>query len=277
MRLLLLLVMVAQVCLGQEVKHRFMPDNDLNRYDNINELSNISERDFFRLLKEVEDLYRPIVKKHGGELVFVNDWEDPTVNAYAQRIGRNFQIHMFGGLARRNEVTQDAFQLVACHEMGHHLGGFPYVQGWAANDGQSDYFAVHACGKLLWGDQVEKNAERAKVVMEYPRKVCDQAYASIEDRHLCYRLTQAAKSLADLLSYGRARFETPDLNQVSRTISQHPPGQCRLDTMVAAGLCQVPWDEEVIPRDEKMSEQYLCVQKRELVGFRPRCWFKPSR
>ena len=46
-------------------------------------------------------------------------------------------VAMFGGLARRPEVTKDAFQFVVCHEVGHHLAGWPFAYDWASNEGQS--------------------------------------------------------------------------------------------------------------------------------------------
>jgi len=75
-----------------------------------------------------------------NELVIDKHWEDGTVNAYASENGNNDVISMFGGLARHPAITPDAFYLVACHEIGHHLGGAPKKGNtqWASNEGQAD-------------------------------------------------------------------------------------------------------------------------------------------
>lgn len=249
----------------------FMPENDLYKQDKLHEqAAKIQKIDFDAAIAEVAKFYAPLIKgTHGADLVFVKAWADPTVNAYAIQYGSRWEIHMFGGLARRPEVTRDGFQLVACHEMGHHLGGFPMVSEWAANEGQADYFATLACGRVLWKDQVAKNAASARTIAAYPKQACDIAWRSTADRNLCYRLAQAGKSLADLLSGSMARYETPDPTVVDVTINEHPAGQCRLDTYLAAAFCPIPWDNEVIPQTEEESAQYTC-------NNRPRCWFKPS-
>ena len=72
-----------------------------------------------------------------------------TVNANASQRGRTWIVNMYGGLARRPEITPDGFAMVLCHELGHHMGGFPFVSGWAANEGQSDLFATLSCGRIL--------------------------------------------------------------------------------------------------------------------------------
>lgn len=255
----------------------FMPDNDLYKQDRFynghpeSKMSeSILESEFDAAIQQVSDFYAPLIKAtHGAELVFVNAWEDPTVNAYATQNGTQWEIHMFGGLARRPEITKDGFQLVACHEMGHHLGGFPYVQDWAANEGQADYFSSLACGRALWKGELAKNAASAKTIPAYPKKQCDIAWRSTADRNLCYRLSQAGKSLADLLSGRTAKYETPDKSVVASTNNAHPAGQCRLDTYLAGAVCAARWDNEVIPTTESESARYTCEN-------RPRCWFKPA-
>lgn len=261
----------------ERVLATFMPENDLSRYDSIDAASNVTEQQFHDVLGEVERFYQPIVKAHGGELVFVNDWDDPTVNAYSSRQGNVWRVNMFGGLARRQEITPDGLALVACHEMGHQVGGWPYVQGWAANDGQSDYFATLSCAKELWKDQHEKNKDALALIPPYPKKLCDDAHQLDEARDLCYRTALASKSLADLLSGNQAKYETPDKRVVSRTEPYHPQGQCRLDTYLAGALCPTVFIKDKIPATERDSAPSVCLQKREGFGFRPRCWFKPEK
>lgn len=124
-----------------------LPDNDLWREDN-KILSNITEEEFYSVIDEMRAIYAPIIRGFGGWFVLSGNWDDSTVNAYASRSGAEYHVNMFGGLARRPEVTLDGFRMVICHEIGHHLGGFPN-EGWASYEGQSDYYATHACAKKI--------------------------------------------------------------------------------------------------------------------------------
>lgn len=272
MKRLVLGLLFGEICFG----HSFMPENDLHKQDRLSKFENISSIEFDKAIAEAEEFYAPLFKMHNAELVIVKKWDDPTVNAYATQIGSRWEVHMFGGLARRKEITPDGFQLVICHEVGHHLAGFPFVQSWAANEGQSDYFATQSCGRRLWEDDVEKNAIAAQTIPIYPKQLCDAAWSSVERRNLCYRVAQAGFSLAALLSSGSARYETPSKQVVARTYNQHPAGQCRLDTYMAGALCVVKFDVEVIPKTEKDSAEVSCLSSRKDIGFRPTCWFKPA-
>ena len=69
-----------------------------------------------------------------------------------------YKVIMFGGLARRPEITADGFLLVVCHELGHHLAGYPFIDDWAANEGQADYFATQSCTKNIWQNDNETNS-----------------------------------------------------------------------------------------------------------------------
>lgn len=251
-----------------------MPENGLDQFDTIAS-TNVTLQVFNDVITKVEAYYRTLIEtQHAASLSFVRDWENPTVNAYATRIGDQWVVHMFGGLARRPEITPDGFLLVACHELGHHLGGFPYVNEWAANEGQSDYFSTLSCAKTLWAK--DSNSDSRKFIPAYPKKLCDNSWKSQADRDLCYRIVLAGKSLADLLSSHTAKFETPDQSQVDATDNQHPAGQCRLDTFIAGALCAVRFDDHSIPESEENSAMVSCLQSRKEIGFRPRCWFLPT-
>ncbi len=269
----------------------FMPKNDLHLFDNVKRIATIDEADFNARIDQVEKIYAPIFAAHGAKLVVERKWTDPTVNAYADQRGTNWTVSMFGGLARRAEVTGDGFSLVICHEVGHHLGGYPfYSSDWAATEGQSDYFATQACAKMLWSDQKEENAKFRGAVPELVAQKCDAAYANPDEQNLCYRSAMGGKSLASLLAAlgrtGEPKFETPDPKVVTRTNSAHPAGQCRLDTYFQGGLCTKAFDQAVIPGKsgstgsnnadaENEADKFACGGKAGSAdGVRPACWFK---
>lgn len=267
----------------------FLPPNDLHLQDTIMN-SNVTEEEFNQAIDLAEEIYTPLINEvHGGRLKINRLWSNNTVNASASQFFGTWSVNMYGGLARRPEVTLDGFTLVLCHELGHHLAGFPFSSRWAANEGQSDYFATLSCAKLLWGDDLEVNASFAGVIDDYPKALCDDAWQIQTNRDLCYRSMVAGKSLADLLSALREQtveYDTPDTNVVSRTDNSHPDGQCRLDTYMAGALCAQEFDPDLIPgkdlgssrnsaRAEEVSRAYTCSRADAFeIGVRPLCWFK---
>ncbi len=275
----------------------FMPENNLHLFDNVKSLAGITEAEFNARIDEVAEVYGPIVDGHGAKLVFGRNWTDSTVNAYADQKGKTWAVEMFGGLARRPEVTADGFSLVVCHEVGHHLAGYPFYKGflifppkWAATEGQSDYFATQACAKLLWSDQRELNAQSRENVPAAVQKKCDAIYKDTDEQNLCYRSAIAGQSLAKLLSALNSdkvpAFDTPDTSVVSKVFDSHPKGQCRLDTYVAGALCNTDFERTLIPGKngnngsnnntaEQIAEKYSCGGKAgSAPGVRPACWFK---
>ena len=86
---------------------------------------------------------------------------------------------MFGGLARHKLVTPDGFALVACHEMGHHLGGAPRRGGWASNEGQSDYYATTKCARRIWAEDnnaaiMQDRISKGLEISEKAQQECDR-------------------------------------------------------------------------------------------------------
>ncbi|HEX2691402.1 MAG TPA: hypothetical protein VHN14_32535, partial [Kofleriaceae bacterium] len=128
-----------------------LPPNDLWKQDNRFAATGITEQQFNSILDLIELRYRPEFFFFNATLVINRFWDDPTVNSYARRTGNNWIIDMYGGLARRAEITPDGFALVACHEVGHHLGGYPFFTGsWGAVEGEADTYATQACARYIW-------------------------------------------------------------------------------------------------------------------------------
>lgn len=272
----------------------FAPANDFARFDNIMEDANLTEADFTRITDEVIAIYKPIAEAHNATIVSVNEWDDPTVNAFATQTELGWEVHMFGGLARRPEATQDGFALVVCHELGHHFAGYPFYDAtnWAANEGQSDYFATLSCAHRLWGDRKTENAALRMYAPLNVRQACNAVVDDHDAQNLCYRSIRAGQSLANLLATlggsDEPRLETVDLKEVAETNPAHPEAQCRFDTYVAGALCGATFDSAVIParsqpegqdsvNAEAVSNAYACTRTNgEAVGQRPRCWFAPK-
>jgi hypothetical protein len=284
------LLVSASISLSMAASASILPPNNLHLQDGFL-AGGITQEQFNDAIDFVSDYYAPIVSQYKAKLVVDRKWTDSTVNAYANRAGSTWNVTMFGGLARRPEVTVDGFVLVICHELGHHLAGFPFVRDWAANEGQSDYFATQACARNLWKDDFKVNATYAAKVNPVAKTKCDARWDSEVERNLCYRISDAGMSLATLLgALGGSTlpdFSKPDTSKVNKTNGAHPKAQCRLDTYLAGGLCDAQFDDNLIPgsdrklsaaEKEKQALSVSCSQldtTREFAG-RPTCWFKQT-
>lgn len=242
-------------------------------------VSSLTETKFNQVIDKVENMYKPIVKAKGGNLVVQRKWTDATVNAYAQRSGTTWSVSMFGGLARHQTVTEDGFALVVCHEIGHHIGGAPIKAGtWAANEGQADIFGSQKCLKRVF--LAEDNvAIVAKLnVPEFVVKTCESQFQTAEDIAICERSALAGQSLANLFQVlsnlpKAPDFTTPDRSVVVRTNDAHPKSQCRLDTYFAGSICDKDYRNDPSNTDENVG--YCTTANGDKVGVRPLCWFKP--
>jgi hypothetical protein len=275
MRLIGLIVLVLMgvfACCSNLKAESFLPENNLNLEDQMLSPGEVTQTDFNNIINYIQSMYAPIVKKMGANLVIKGDWNDSTVNAYASTNGKTWNVQMFGGLARRPEVTFDGFAMVICHELGHHLAGFPTVNGWygsASNEGNSDYWALMVCAKKFF----KGYAEEYTPVNDYAKKKCDKFYTDSHDLYVCYRSMNAGWSLGNLLaSLGgdRINFETPDPTVVYQTNGSHPAAQCRLDTMVAGSICRSNWRDDFVPNSEKDAYTVSCQYGE---ASRSACWY----
>ena len=271
----------------------FLPKNDLHLRA-VYGSNGMTEQKFRALIDEVVDNYRPIVESHGAKLQVNYLWNDSTVNASAEQNGKTWILNMYGGLAKRPEVTEDGFSAVVCHELGHHLGGFFFYGDldWASAEGQADYFATHSCLKEVWRNTNDINEKSLSKLSSFGVTVCDRVWDNTPERNLCYRTAAAGESLAGLLAaLGRSplpKIDTPDTTQVSRSNTAHPAAQCRLDTYLAGSLCKANFDPMAIPgRHSRTGQNSAATEKATISsychsglgdtdGIRPRCWFKPN-
>ncbi len=286
----LCLAVVSAPAVAGEVK-AFMPKNDLAFEDNLLAPAGITQAQFNAVIASAEAIYKPLFKERfGATLTIERKWNDSTVNAYAEQpSARQWKVTMFGGLARRPEVTSDGFALVLCHEIGHHLAGYPFVSTWAANEGQSDYFATAVCAQKVLAATRSREAvkEAAGELPASVRAKCDGAYPSTTKRQTCYRAVAGGRSLAELLGGGAGSvdLERTDRRVVTRTNNEHPAAQCRLDTYVAGALCgNAKWDDGLIPgkrfaqRGSKAAQDEAFAKScTDGSRARPRCWFAAVR
>jgi hypothetical protein len=275
-----LLLLCSTVCYARNcLTDGFLPPNSLRIPPEF--LANgIDEQRFNSVLDKIERYARPRVSDKGGSLYVERLWSDARVNAMADRQGTRWIVTFFGGLARHPLLTEDGFALVACHEIGHHLGGAPKVRGqWAANEGQSDYYATLKCLRdiFLFDNNIDVVSK-----LDVPAKVaqaCERQFSNANNTALCKRTAMAGLSTAkvgrDVLGGGPAlSFDTPDPSVVEATNDDHPIPQCRLDTYFSGSVCAVPTTSDVSESDPAIG---TCSEEQGFtVGNRPHCWYKPG-
>ncbi len=242
----------------------------------------IDEKTFNQVIDDFIKVYDPIVQAHGGVLQINRLWDDDTVNANTTLDGNVWAINAFGGLARYKGMTYDGFMAVLCHEMGHHLGGYPRFTGndWASVEGQADYFAMMKGFRTVF-----QNADNSAVLatLSVPKIVvekCSTQHKAAPEIALCERGSMAGLTLGQVLndlggSGVDVAFDTPDQSQVTETFEAHPQAQCRLDTYFNGAICGVSQNEEFGVDNASTG---ACAEERgDHFGVRSRCWYMPSQ
>lgn len=260
----------------------FVPENDMRIPIGAFSAGGITEAQFNAVIDRLIKIYGPEIQAMGNRLRVNRRWDDPTVNASAQRAGKDFILNMYGGLARHPATNVEGFALVACHEMGHHIGGAPKVAGfmnsWASNEGASDYFATLKCLRRFFAEDDNAAILSQAELDETALDLCSSQHPNMVDRMLCLRNSIAGNSVAQLFQDLRKetvvpRYNTPDTKQVAKTDDKHPATQCRLDTYFQGALCPAPVDSPVSDTDVREGS---CYPGQDLMGTRPRCWYAPG-
>jgi hypothetical protein len=249
--------------------------------EQIVETSTITEQDFDRLVETISETYTSIFKKQGLNLKIEADWKNKQPNAFSDQSGKNRYVYLYGGYARHPLMDQDTFLSIICHEIGHHLGGFPRESGssWASAEGQADYFSTLKCMKVALKDNIEN--ERVALSLDLPTEVKDQCrsqHLEDDDYFICLRSAKASEnygkvnsSLATPDSTAVISLLTPVKRRVFSTNLSYPTPQCRTDTKFQGALCNASID---IPLGFDDENKGACSSKNSKpIGARPNCWF----
>lgn len=211
----------------QMFAYQVMPDNDLWKEDSLYKRGGLTQEMFNRVVDVANEIYQPIAKQNNEKLVINKLWTNSTVNANCSRYRGKVTINMYGGLARRDEVTVEGFALVLCHELGHAYGGYPfiYVAEKMSAEGQADYYGAEACHALVM--------DRMMDTMEGPST--DYMLRSCGSDNICLRGLIGGQSLGNLLSVLSGEeapsYEKLDETIVTKTELSYPKTvSCRLTT-----------------------------------------------
>lgn len=242
--------------------------------------SSFTENDFLNLIARVRKIYDPILLARGLESRYLLYWNVDEGNAVTSQNDGVAYFAYSGGLLRGKHMTRDGFLFAACHEIGHHLGGFPKdpTLPWASAEGQSDYFATLSCLKEIFRGDPENAQALEQSLPKSVERQCRRAHADEDGYLICLRSTKAGE---DAFRFLQARERGKDADEslfgkilfpVGETIMRYPSHSCRALTGLQGALCLRR--EELSDTDETMG---FCHEKNDdQTGERPRCWFKPG-
>lgn len=275
------------------------PNRHTKTYFSNTNRGNLSELEFNNTVAYFGNYFTGVARVHNSRLILEKYWSNPLVNLYAEHFDTTWFIHIFGGYARLPNLNVDALLLSLCHELGHHIAGFPYKNVWSTAEGQADYFSTHACVEELWKKDTEVNKNFVNLVDPYSKARCMRSYSDAGKQNLCFRKAVSALNLAQIFAKLQG---TPDVNPsftsfipVKATIYEHVDAQCRFETFMRGALCPKLYNWRVIPGKvpgsmvpvptepkgsnelwaEKESAQSICIQANpaEQMGARPNCWY----
>lgn len=232
-----------------------------------------SQNNYLSILQSAANKVKPLYDRQGWKLKVGSNWSSDTVNAYAYAPLRGTaNLQFFGGLYRHENVDNDGFLLVFCHEVGHHLAGRPVSGSGLSVEGQADYFATHTCLPLMFADQDNSAWVRRNRVSLRVMQLCNRVWGFNTSRsYLCQRSLSASEGVALMFHGGGENKPTlwaKDHSHVETTNSRHPEAQCRLDTYVAGATCNTE-------NDPGSNRGKICSfhQAIERKAIRPGCWF----
>ncbi len=250
----------------------------------------LSLQQYEEIISTVEQIYLPLASVEGKRLKFIRQWDSPIEDAISgyeeDASGMILTMKFPGGLARHERMGVEAYTMVVCHELGHHLGGAPFFPGGASVEGQADYFASYDCIRrvLLESGRALEN-DYTPQVPSLVKFFCRKAYPqSLTEQKTCQAIAKYGLKVTSFFATKKGKhppkFETPSLEVATRyyEVGQdpHPPLQCRLDTYLAAALCnQHPTRNN---RLAPLGQVNPCQTKEYFsLGERPVCWFIPGQ
>lgn len=253
---------------------------------NIMASSTVTLAEYNSIFDKIRRIYTPIFAQSGFELLLESDWNDGTLQAFSTAKIKNphrRKVYVSGGYARKNLQSKETLLTTICHEIGHHLGGYPQMSGqsWPASaEGQADYYATSKCMKLVLQDEVALNKQIAESadVPEFVKDECSKQFSTSDEQNLCIRLAVASeKQGQSFMSETMASFihlDNMDTSKVDSIDYTHPRASCRMTTLYQGALCNLN------PRTAFSINEELtggCHAKNgHQLGVRPLCWFLPK-
>ena len=231
----------------------------------------VNEIDFHHLSSSLIRIYSKQIQELSGNLkITLKDAHNENPNSYAsKRENGVWEVTIISSLLQLEQIGPASLGMILCHEIGHFLGGHPYVIGRQLTaavrarapkkmsaEGQADYFASQFCFKelvhTLPGLLYETHFYPIDTVTE---NNC-QDDTCIKSIHTSYETTLVYQELMRHFDVHESFFGNLDSPPTDRTLNyvgEYPTLECRFETFVSGLTC----DETKCPS-------------------RPSCWFLNS-
>jgi hypothetical protein len=199
--------------------------------------SEVNRAEFYNITSEIYELfYRPNIS-------LKYEWDQPYFTAYAhEESEESFSLNFWGGLARIPDMLEETWAFVVCHELGHVLGGGPFLNidslNWASSEGQSDYFAAQICLPRYFKSKGQEDI-KYQTFLPFELGFCTERYKKQVDHSVCLRLLRAQRGFVAINRYMQ-NDEAYEFNkQIQRTNNEGsmPSLQCRMNTLTDGTSC----------------------------------------
>lgn len=235
-------------------------------------LADVNRERALEIAQTIEVEFTAEVKKAAGADLRIQLGSDDSLT------GRNLLSTIFfgGGFLNQPEIDEDVLTLIICHEVGHTLGGAPFL-GHRSIEGQSDYYATSKCLPRLWSQQDNEIIWEQTEEQDIAENKCYAAHSDRSRAQLCVRSLRAAHKLGQYFARSQGKEPVPSLTTADSFVQErgfyytdYPSNQCRVDTMVSGGLCVL---DLYAPVDIYRAKNSGCSSG---VGARPLCWHQPK-
>lgn len=245
-------------------------------------MSSVSEVDYSKLTSALHSIYGKKIEATSNYLKFTLKDSKQAPNAYAAKTADgNWEITVVASLLSLQEQTKASLGIILCHEIGHFLGGEPYVVGVQMTpavrarapkkmscEGQADYFATGECIKQLANilpDLFDGNHGLINPLVDH---YCDESYREIKERVTCreslvasYQAIRVYQRIMEELQVPSSFFGKVENEKSDRTLNyvgEYPDLDCRYETFIKGALCS------------GLNES-VC---NDIKWKRPACWFQ---
>lgn len=244
--------------------------------------ASVDRVDYMRITNSLTSIYADKIAEQGGHLKFILSEVPGAPNAYAAKKSEgNWEITVISSFLSLSHQTVPTLGIILCHEIGHFLGGKPYVVGkqmtaavraWAPKkmsvEGQADYFATSECIKNLANKIPDLFVNNKGLLNLHSAQECQRSYTNEKEVKLCNEILTAShqtilvyQQILDQLSIPSSFFAKIENAASDRTldlVGEYPELDCRYETFIKGTLCSS-----------------LNVNEcNDLKWGRPACWFR---
>lgn len=213
-------------------------------------LAKVSESDYLQITNTIKESFQDEFASQSKSLSFnLKGTENDKPNAFAAKRDNDlWEVTVMRSLLNIDVLSPSSLALILCHEVGHFLGGKPYVVGRKLTaavtarapkkmsaEGQADLFAAKTCFPIITNKLPEliESIEINPIVKSISHSCEDQNCLSLLS--LAYETTVVYQKLMAELDAHEAFFahlNNPATDRTLNYVGEYPTLDCRFETFV---------------------------------------------